>query len=165
MCQTLSRKLYRCLYLSLSQPYNGGPGLLLEVAHTVSIQKQLSWPGFLAPASCTFRSRQSLVLLLWPHMAPNTPNEPSVVAHRAFGPFPSLNRYLCQVSALSLGFPCAFPGLGSCCSFCPEPLFSLFCLVNSLFFKPCFNVILTPVPSPVRINCSRLCAAQQHLSL
>ena len=33
-----------------------------------------------------------------------------------------------------------------------------------LIFKACFNVILTSLPSPVRINCSLLCVAQQHLS-
>lgn len=33
-----------------------------------------------------------------------------------------------------------------------------------LIFKPCFNVILTSLASPVRINCSLLCVAQQHLS-
>lgn len=90
---------------------------------------------------------------------PVSPGELRVPRARVLGSAchsPFRSRHLCRVGTLSLGFLCAFPGRGSCCSFCPESLFSVFCLVKSLFFKLCFNVTLTSLPSPVRINCSLL---------
>lgn len=79
------------------------------------------------------------------------------------GPFPSLTR--------SLGGQLSFPLLPLHFSWPRLMLFLLprillfpFLPGKILIFKPCFNVILTSLASPVRINCSLLCVAQQHLS-
>lgn len=150
----------------------------MEVGHVAGTQTQLLGAGFCHPRACP--DTQTAIGLQPAALASHNIAGPQlglvvVGVHRAGGcspppqlpppcPFPPLNRPLCWGSSLSLNFPYVFLGLGSCCSFCLESLSSHFHLVKSLFFKPCFNVVLTSLPSPVRINCSLLCVAQQHLS-
>lgn len=125
--------------------------LLSEAEHAVGMPKQLSWPGFCgASAYPTHSDRcRTWAAALASHNTNRAQLSPVLEHTGLLAGFPlsiPCPRHLCQVSSLSLGLPCAFPGLGSCCSFCPESLFSFFCLIKSLFFKPCFNVILTSCP-------------------
>lgn len=131
------------LISSLCQPHDGGPGLLLEVERAAGMQKQLFWPGSCCPRACPAHADHHRTWAgcsgLTQHPVP--PAEPSGGWSTqgcwlvSTGPFPSLNRHLCWASSLSLRFPCAFPGSGSCCSFCLASLCSLFCLVKSLFSR------------------------------
>lgn len=137
----------------MGQPSNGGPALALEVENAVGMQHQLFREGF----CCPLAPPASLVL-----HSQTTAGPAALACLQLWAGFPCQASPPCQL--LSLGFPCSFPGLGSCRSFCPESPFPLVCLAKSILTKPCFNVILTSLPSPVRINCSLLCVAEQHLS-
>ena len=99
--------------------------VLLEAEHAGGTENLFCWPG-----SCP----DHLSRLLWPHpqVSPVVDGVP-----RAVGRSPLIHSLpwpgLWGASSLSRCFPCTFPSLGSCCSFCLESFCSLFCLVKSLF--------------------------------